>query len=530
MATLDATAAPGWRTWAQIWPPELLLVLVLVAAAISVAPLNTDSGWLLVVARRLLDGDRLYVDIIEVNPPLIVWLLLPSAWVGRHLAIDDTIVVAVPVIGLEILCGLMALAALRRAPATPRTATTLAVGAFLIAFGLLSMGQVGQRDAMAGLLLLPYAALATRAASGLSAPWLLSTVAGVAGGLAVAIKPFFVAPWIAIEIAVAVSRRQFTSLVRVETVIVLLMQLAYATLVWLITPEWLTRIVPLARMTYGAYGASLGEVVWTRTSQSLLMCGFAGALSSLGVSTKRVHRLPEVLGAATLGFWAGYVIQSTEWFYQSIPVLLFGAASLAASVEHLVASLRGLRAARPLARAGIAVVALIVLISAKWIRPTALARTRGAITFMRTPYSPTQQSLADELSRRAVGELVYMFSTSLFPAFPAVNLAGASWPYHYGFLWPLPAFYPEKGPPGYRKPEAQSPVERRFFETVVSDLLKRPPRLIVVERGPFKQALGSRPFDFIEYFSGSPDFVELMRGYRSVGYVGSWELYERARY
>ena len=244
---------PGGEPGLRFWLPELLLVLVLVAAVISVAPLNTDSGWLLVAARRLLDGDRLYVDIIEVNPPLIVWLLLTPAWVGRHLAIDDTTVVAVPVIGLEILCGLMALAALRRAPATPRTATTIALGVFLIAFGLLSMGQVGQRDAMAGLLLLPYAALATRAASGLSVPWLLSIVAGVAGGLAVAIKPFFVAPWIAVEIAVVVSRRQIASLVRVETVIVLLMQLAYATLVWLITPEWLTRIVPLARMTYGAY-------------------------------------------------------------------------------------------------------------------------------------------------------------------------------------------------------------------------------------------------------------------------------------
>ena len=277
-------------------------------------------------------------------------------------------------------------------------------------------------------------------------------------------------------------------------------------------------------------GASLGEVVRTRTSEGLLLCGLAGALSSVGVSTKRVHRLPEVLGAATLGFWAGYVIQSKGWFYQSIPVLLFGAASLAASVEHLIASLRGFRVARPLPRAGIAVVALIVLVSAKWIRPTALARTREGIAFMRTPYSPMQESLLDELSRRALGEPVYMFSTNLFPAFPAVNLAGVAWPYRYGFLWPLPAFYPEKGPPGYRKPEAQSPVERRFFETVVNDLLKRPPRLLVVERGPFKQALGSRPFDFIEYFSGSPDFVELMRGYRPVGYVGSLELYERARY
>ena len=207
------------------------------------------------------------------------------------------------------------------------------------------------------------------------------------------------------------------------------------------------------------YGASLGEVVRTPRSLSLLMYGLAGALSSLGVSTKRVHRLPEILGAATLGFWAGYVIQSKEWFYQSIPVLLFGAASLAASVEHLVASLWQLRAARPLARAGIAVVALIVLVSAKWIRPTALAHTRVGITLMRTPYSPMQQSLADELSRRAVVEPVYMFSTSLYPAFPAVNLAGAAWPYHYSFLWPLPAFYPGGG--AARLPQTGSPIAGR---------------------------------------------------------------------
>ena len=33
-----------------------------------------DVSWLLYVAERILDGARPYVDVVEVNPPLIVWL------------------------------------------------------------------------------------------------------------------------------------------------------------------------------------------------------------------------------------------------------------------------------------------------------------------------------------------------------------------------------------------------------------------------------------------------------------------------
>jgi len=517
------------RAWADIWTPELLLVLLLVSAAIAVAPLNTDSGWLLVAARRVLDGDRLYVDIMEVNPPLVVWLLLPSAWSARYFALADTTVIAIPVIGMLVMSVLLALAVLRRAPALPRMATALSLGAFVIGFGALSMGQAGQRDAMAGLLLLPYAASATRAASGLAMPWSLTITAGLLGGVGIALKPFFLAPWIAIELAVALSRRKLAAVVRLETVIVLFAQIAYATLVWLITPEWLTRIVPLARQTYGAYGTTIREVASGYPFDILLMCGLAGVFSSLGLSTSRVHRTPEVFGAATLGFLASYVAQSKGWFYHSIPALLFGAATLAASVEHLVASLRGFRAARPLARAASVVLLLIVLVAAKMVARTVVYSVQAADTLLRHPYPRTVDMLSDAVEQRATGEPIYMFSTNLYPAFPVVNRAGATWPYHYGFLWPLPAFYPENGPRGYRRPEAQSPVEREFFETVVTDLTKHPPRLLIVERAQFKQALGTRPFDFIEYFSGSPDFVELMRRYRRAGYIGSWELFEWAR-
>ena len=525
---MDATPS-GWRAGARLWLPELLLVLLVMSVALARAPLNTDSGWLLVAAGRVLDGQRLYIDVIEVNPPLIVWLLLPSAWSARHFGLADTTVIAIPVIGLLVVSCFLALTTLRRAPAVPRLATTLSLGAFFISFGVLSMGQSGQRDALAGLLLLPYAALATRAASGLAVPRQLSVAGGILGGVGVALKPFFIAPWLAVEIAVLLAERRPSAVVRLETAIVLVIQITYATLVWLITPDWLTRIVPLAQMTYGAYGSTMTRVISSNIFRILLMCGLTGVVSSLGVSTRRVHRLPEVFGAATLGFLVGFAAQSKGWFYHSIPVLMFGAATLAASVEHLVASLRGFRTARPLTRAGIAIVAIAVLVSAKWVRWTVVYHTREAVALLRSPYPPAVDQLSDAVARRAIGEPVYMLSSSLYPAFPVVNLAGASWPYHYGCLWPLPEFYPASAPRGYRKPEAQPPVERQFFETVVTDLTRYPPRLLIVERSPDKQAFGGREFDFIQYFSGSPDFVELMRRYRSVGYIGPWEVFEWTR-
>ena len=50
----------------------LLAALVLVLATALSSPLKDDVAWLLYVARKWLGGQRLYVDLVEVNPPLIV--------------------------------------------------------------------------------------------------------------------------------------------------------------------------------------------------------------------------------------------------------------------------------------------------------------------------------------------------------------------------------------------------------------------------------------------------------------------------
>ena len=51
-----------------------------------------DTGWLLYAAARMLDGATLYVDLVEVNPPLIVWLNAIPVALSRALALSPILV------------------------------------------------------------------------------------------------------------------------------------------------------------------------------------------------------------------------------------------------------------------------------------------------------------------------------------------------------------------------------------------------------------------------------------------------------
>lgn len=65
--------------------PSILVAVVLALPWLtgSWRPGTLGIAWPLHVADRMLDGARYGRDVIEINPPLIAWLMLPVAWVAR---------------------------------------------------------------------------------------------------------------------------------------------------------------------------------------------------------------------------------------------------------------------------------------------------------------------------------------------------------------------------------------------------------------------------------------------------------------
>src|ERR1700687_1781369 len=82
-------ASVAWRI-----APWLALAAVFVAAVIlwHVVAANPDVGWLLTGGVRIWDGQRLYVDVIEPNPPIAPLTYLPGIVMARALGLPAEIV------------------------------------------------------------------------------------------------------------------------------------------------------------------------------------------------------------------------------------------------------------------------------------------------------------------------------------------------------------------------------------------------------------------------------------------------------
>jgi hypothetical protein len=83
--TSDGLSSPSWyRRMTDVVPPEVVVIATVAVLIVFRQPLNLDVAWYFVAARRWLDGARLYVDVLEVNPPLVIWLTSVPAWLLRR--------------------------------------------------------------------------------------------------------------------------------------------------------------------------------------------------------------------------------------------------------------------------------------------------------------------------------------------------------------------------------------------------------------------------------------------------------------
>ena len=84
-------AKPAWLMSRLPWLGVVLLFVAAMAMRHVVAG-NTDVSWLVIAGERWLDGQRLYSDIVETNPPMAVLIYIPGILIARALGIPAEIV------------------------------------------------------------------------------------------------------------------------------------------------------------------------------------------------------------------------------------------------------------------------------------------------------------------------------------------------------------------------------------------------------------------------------------------------------
>ena len=177
---------------------SFMVVLTLLAESARLA--EPDIAYFLYSAGRLLDGAKLYRDLVDLNPPPIFAFNLVVARLARATHVPD--ILLYHLVTALVVCGLLLF--VRRLlsryllPSRPAECRYVLLLLCFVLFPL-SGEDFGQREHLVLALLLPYLAILGARLDYRQVAAVDAGAAGALAGLALALKPPFAIAWVAVE-------------------------------------------------------------------------------------------------------------------------------------------------------------------------------------------------------------------------------------------------------------------------------------------------------------------------------------------
>jgi len=463
-------------------------------------PLKDDIAWLLYVAQQWLAGRQLYVDLIEVNPPMIVWILALPAALSAALGVAAKFA-AVPFFAACVLSSAGWCARLLRGYG-PLGAAPLplfaATGTVLL---VLPGPEFGQREHLLVAAALPYLCIFARSLDGGPTQPAGETIAGILAGVGCALKPQFLLAFVLLEI---LGRMRGLRLVRRMTISAALTLLLYVAAVLLFFPAYFTNAIPLGLALYGA--SDVGWLQLLSDSRAVLLADAVAFMLWWSSRDKlRDRALPLTLAVFAAGAILVWLLEEKSWFYHRLPASIFTTLALVYWVSVLGRPEIGRRAAF--------LMVIFVPLGLLGVGRAAISRWQEQIEIAAgsrlTAERKLEQVIRSERSRSYIA-----FSQWIGLGFPVVNNTGVKWSSRFDSMWAL------VGEVWRCKIDSDARRDWPVHSWVVEDFLAGRPDLAVVDE--------REGIDYIGTLSAfDTRFKDAWSQYRQIGAFDGLRIFRR---
>lgn len=319
MALADGSAPQSILERLRGLNPLFLSALVLAFAPIWQLRFgtNTDTSWIITLCERVLAGERLYIDLIETNPPFTVWMFMPPVALAKWIRIAPEIAIHVYAYAACVAGLWLAAAIVRRAELPEQKGLLAILPVFVALLVLLPGGAFSEREQFGIALLLPLLALMAWRTNALAFPgigWAMA--AGLCGSVIVLIKPYYALMIVVPALWVAWRRKSPWVLFVAEYWVIGAVCVAYIVAVATFHPEFLTDIYPLVRDTYMRFRQPVQVMMFYGP-----IFGFVALLIYYFHRGRKLSPLTVIsLLAATAGL-IPLVYQGKGWAYHAYPAM-----------------------------------------------------------------------------------------------------------------------------------------------------------------------------------------------------------------
>ena len=264
----DATPSPKSfdHNWVGLGLAHALPLIAGAAAGMGfvylmLRPQWGDQTWLLFAARRTMDlGSFAFEDLVEANPPLIVWLSSLPVALGRSLGISLQAALQGCLVVLAAVTIAWSTILVRRIGGARFAGWFVPV--LLFATLIYPWVHYGQREHIMLFFVMPYLVIAAGRMEGISPSIAGGVAAGLLAALGFLLKPHNLVVVLAIEALLLARTRDLRTMVRPEMVAMVATGLAYPMAILLWAPDYVFKILPLLLSTYHDYHrAELWELI-----------------------------------------------------------------------------------------------------------------------------------------------------------------------------------------------------------------------------------------------------------------------------
>lgn len=313
------------RPAARPMPAFALLDLVLPLAGIAIfalqlsGPSGPDVAWLTTVSERILDGQQLYAQILESNPPVAGFLYMLPVLAGRLLGIapDPLIVIQTMAAALGSVLYAARLVRQHGLMAEPRSFVPLAFLLVACAWGM----DFAQREHYVTMALLPVAVGLAVRAKGDRLPATTVLLLGVLAGFAACTKPYFVLPLVVAALLYALRMRSIRPLFWPEFLVAAAIFLAYWTWTALAFPAYFGVLVPKLAVAYVPDRREFWMLFLNTPAVGYVSIAVVAALT--GRRHLKASPLYPALVVMSAGLMLSYLVQTKGYFYQAMPAFAF---------------------------------------------------------------------------------------------------------------------------------------------------------------------------------------------------------------
>jgi hypothetical protein len=365
-----------------------------------------------------LDGTRLYVDLIEVNPPASVLLYLPAVALARLIGLAPEIVVNTLVffaVGASLWITSRILRRARLLDGVDGWAFAAFAASLLLIFPARTFAQ---REHIAVIVLLPALAVYAARAQGIFPGFAATVIAGIGTGIALSIKPHFALAIILAAAAAAYHAKSWRPTFALEHWIAGGIVAVYGASVLIFYPQFVADVLPLVQTVYVPIRLPwLGILTHAAAILWLISIFLLARQQQEAIFQPRFS----ILLLASCGFALAYAAQGKGWPYHSYPMLalvLLALAILPGTREKMTPEGIAIKNSRTDRLISLVVTLCLVGAGFYWM-------TR-AVDF--TP-------LAEIIRRNAVQPKVLAISSDIGLGHPLVRQVGGKWAQRVGSLW-----------------------------------------------------------------------------------------------